>query len=782
MLGLLVGNSMRLMNNAITYHAETLVEDVTPLLDGALSLYMFERDYASMQEILKKLVKEGQSDLRYITVLDENGAVYASVGLAKNIPPPELDKSLESALTDKIFDTSAPLKLGELNVGQVRFGVSLEKMISARSDLLNQGILIASSEIILTIILLSIAGYLLTRHVFLLVDATRKVADGDYSSNVQKRTNDEIGQLADNFNSMTASIRKHVEKLQTSERALTDEKERLLVTLNSIGDGVITTDTRGRITLLNPVAEQLTGWTHNEALGLELEKVFNIKNELSGQPLPSPVKKCLQNKEITSMVNHTILVRRDGHEYAIEDSAAPIRDSDGEIIGVILVFHDVSQARQLAKQMAYQARHDSLTGLVNRSVFDDSIKEAIETAVSENRKHALLYMDLDQFKIVNDTCGHLAGDELLKQLTTTLKSKVRDTDTLARLGGDEFGLLLSNCDLNRAEVIADNLRKHISDFQFEWEGKQFEITVSIGVVPISSESSISEALSAADLACYIAKEKGRNHVHMHVADDKEHSIRQDEMQLASELSQAIEENRFILYFQKIMPATSNSRTHYHELLIRMIGKDQQLIPPFKFITAAERFQLIQQVDKWVVNEVLDYLRLNRKLLQDDVFAINLSGQSINSQDFTHYLTSGIKDSGIDARQLCFEITETTAIANLENASRLISELKQLGCKFSLDDFGSGLSSFAYLKNLSVDYLKIDGSFIKDVLSDAADASMVEAINQVGHVMGLKTIAEYVENSEIHQAMQNMGVDFVQGFGIHRPEPLDNLLKSRQQAS
>ena len=777
MLGLLVGNSMRLMDSAVQYHAKTLIEDVSPLLDGALSLYMFERDHASMQETLGKLIQKGKSDLRYIVVLDDNGKIYAGAGRSLTDALPPLDNNIESAMSDKIYDSFTTLELAGLKVGEARFGVSLEKMIQSRSDLLQQGLFIASVEILLTIFLLSIAGYLLTRHIFLLVDATHKVASGDYSTSVKKSSDDEIGQLADNFNAMTVAIRNRVEALKDSEHALTEEKERILVTLNSIGDGVITTDIHGCIELLNPVAEKLTGWTHKEAKGLPLEKVFNIINEISRQPITNPVKKCIECGEIIGLSNHTVLLHRDGNEAAIEDSAAPIRVHGGKIIGVILVFHDVSHARQMAQKMAYQAQHDALTGLVNRSVFDARIEDAIKIASAEDRSHALLYMDLDQFKIVNDTCGHFAGDELLKQLTTMLKNKVRDTDTLARLGGDEFGLLLMNCDLERAEIIAENLRKLIKGFHFEWDERLFEISVSIGVVPITPDiETIAEVLSAADVACYIAKEKGRNRVHIHIANDVEHDQRQGEMQLVSDISTAIEENRFTLYFQRIKPSqTESDVTHHHELLIRMIGKNGEIIAPLKFITAAERFHLMEQIDRWVINETLDVIVKNQQQLQHDSFAINLSGQSVSSKEFVRFLVNKINHTGVNAKNLCFEITETAAIANLKNASFLISELKKLGCTFSLDDFGSGLSSFAYLKNLNVDYLKIDGSFIKDVLSDEADAAMVQAINQVGHIMGLKTIAEYVESDAIHQTISNIGVDFVQGFSIHKPEPLANLL-------
>ena len=778
MLALLLGNSMRLMGNTIEYHAESLIQDVSPLLDGALSLYMFERDYVSMNETLRKLIKGGKSDLTYIIVLDESGKYYTGVGQIDKSEYPQLDKNIETAINDGVYDHASPLTLGGLQVGEVRFGISLKPLLQARSDLFGQGVLIASAEVLISIILLGFAGYFLTRHIYLLVSATRRIANGDYSSSIHKYSGDEIGELADNFNLMTTAIRERVEQLKQSQKELTDEKERILVTLHSIGDGVITTDTEGNVKFMNPVAEDLTGWKNFEAENLPLKNIFNITNEITGKPVQNPVTKCLETGTIVGLTNHTVLIRRDGHEFAIEDSAAPIRNSDNEIIGVILVFHDVSSARQLARQMAYQARHDSLTGLVNRVEFEDRLKEAIRSAQEEKRTHALFYMDLDQFKIVNDTCGHFAGDELLKQLTTTLKSKIRDTDTLARLGGDEFGVLIQNCDSQHAENIAEGMRKQIKEFKFDWEDKHFELGVSIGLVPINSEcATMTEILSAADVACYIAKEKGRNQVHLHVAGDEEHALRQNEMQLVSDISSALEDSRFTLHCQEIVNINDRSENiKNYELLVRMLDKEGKLIAPLTFISAAERFHLIQQVDKWVVTRVIEFIESCSEDLANTRFSINLSGQSVNSSEFLEFLITSINNSHVSPQALCFEITETAAIENLKNASKMIVELKKLGCSFSLDDFGSGLSSFAYLKNLNVDYLKIDGGFVRDMLIDTADAAMVDAINQIGHVMGLKTIAEYVESHAIQVALANLGVDYVQGYAVHKPQPLENIFK------
>ncbi len=776
MLALLLGNSLRLMNSAVEQHTKTLTEGVKPLLDVALSGLLFERNYVTLHEVLDNLLKDKDSGLAYIIVYDDQNNVYISKGKVETANPPAFDKDLDSAQSDKIFDTYAPLQLGQLSVGTVRYGISLTKLLAVRDELFKQGILIAATEVFLTILLLSVAGYFLTKHIKLLLAATRDISSGNYDSSIYISSQDEIGELAKNFNKMTIAIRDKIHAIQNSERALFNEKEKILVTLESIGDGVITTDTQGRVELLNPVAERLTGWKMIEARGRSLDDIFIIKNEISRRVIENPVRKCLATRQIVTLANHTILESKDGTEYPIEDSAAPIMDKSGDIIGVILVFHDVSGARHMARQMAYQARHDSLTGLVNRGEFETRVKQAISVAREENRTHALLYMDLDQFKIVNDTCGHFAGDELLRKLSVVLNQEIRDTDTIARLGGDEFGILFENCPLDRAIQAAEKIRSLVENFRFEWSERSFEIGISIGLVQIDKETDeISEILSAADVACYIAKENGRNRVHVHHSADEEHVRKRNEMQLVSEISTALEHNRFTLYYQDIItlvPGTI-SKKYFVEILVRMIDEDGKLIQPVAFIPAAERFHLMSKIDKWVVTNIISLITEHK--LTNTLIAINLSGHSIAEPGFLEFIVTAINDADVDPRNLCFEITETAAISNLKQAIVFITKLKSLGCYFALDDFGSGLSSFAYLKNLHVDFLKIDGAFVKDMLRDDTDAAMVEAINQIGHIMGLKTIAEYVEDNDILKRVENMHIDFAQGYGLHIPAPFADFI-------
>ena len=552
--------------------------------------------------------------------------------------------------------------------------------------------------------------------------------------------------------------------------ALHDEKERAEVTLHSIGDAVITTDEIGNITYLNPVAENLIGWKKEEVTGKPLQEIFIIHNEDTRRVVENPVHICLQKGIVVGLANHTVLTNRHGVEIAIEDSAAPIRDQAGHIIGVVMVFHDVGLTRELTKKMTWQAVHDSLTGLVNRNEFERSLKHLILSAQNEQRIHALLYMDLDQFKLVNDTCGHAAGDALLKQLSFLLQQHVKAPDVLARLGGDEFGVLLQDKDMQSAYEQAQELRQVVNEFRFSWDKNVFEIGVSIGLTLIEhGMENINDILGHADVACYAAKDLGRNRIHTYESNDIEMSRRRSEMQWAAEITKALEENRFVLYQQKIMPVDHRQKQEGIEILVRMLDADGQIVPPFNFIPAAERYNLMPAIDRWVIRNTFEFLGTHKCTYHH--VAINLSGTSLADDDLLTFIKSQLAQHKVQPNMICFEITETAAISNLSKAVDFIETLKAEGCSFALDDFGTGLSSFTYLKTMPVDYLKIDGSFVKDMETDPIDRAMVSAINAIGHVMEIKTIAEFVENDRIHAILSAIGVDYAQGYGIHKPEPL-----------
>ncbi len=441
---------------------------------------------------------------------------------------------------------------------------------------------------------------------------------------------------------------------------------------------------------------------------------------------------------------------------------------------------------QEKERFSYHATHDALTGLINRHEFDRRLTTALARTKTDQSKHAILYLDLDQFKIVNDTCGHIAGDELLRQLTTLLKNKIRDGDTLARLGGDEFGVLLGFCHLPQAEQIAEVLRETIQDFRFTWDDNIFSIGASIGLVALDENSEdLTNILSNADTACYIAKERGRNRIHVYSPGNVDLEKRKGEMQWVSNITKALEDDRFRLFYQPIVPVNRHRKVPSHiEILLAMTSEKGELIPPGAFIPAAERFNLMETIDIWVIENSLNYIERYNQEKSDSpmMFSINLSGTSLSNDTILARIIELIEQYKLKDNTICFEITETAAIANLSNACNFIYELKRLGCQFSLDDFGSGLSSFAYLKNLPVDSIKIDGSFVKDINKDLMDFAFVKSINEIGHVMGMKTIAEFVENVSILKLLRDINVDFAQGYFIQRPSPLDELLQNQYKTT
>lgn len=569
-----------------------------------------------------------------------------------------------------------------------------------------------------------------------------------------------------------------IRMLRMRERRVADaryqEQERARVTLHSIGDAVITVDGDQRIDYLNPVAEALTGWTLAEARGQPLPRVMQLIDETTLESVASPMAQALRDNEVSVLADHVALMRLDGTTIAIDDSAAPIHDRQGRVIGGVLVFHDVTVARSMAQRITWAATHDTLTGLVNRREFESRVDAALASARNSAQHHVLLYMDLDQFKIVNDTAGHAAGDGLLKQISMVLQEHLRASDTLARLGGDEFGVLLDGCPLDRAELIAADLLAAVRNFRFNWEGKAFTVGISIGVVAIDSDSaSRTEIFSVADASCYAAKEQGRNRAFVFHRADVDIAERRRDMDWAGRLGRALEENRFALYYQPYRALAAGDPGAKHiEILLRLIDEDGKVVLPGSFVPAAERYGVMPAIDHWVIRTAFSrYHDLTAQLGAPLICAINLSGTSLNSEGLLGFIREQARVHQIPRGAVCFEITETAAINNLRRATQFIKEVKDLGFRFALDDFGSGTSSFGYLKNLPVDYLKIDGSFVQDIADDPLDRAMTETINRVGHIMGLKTIAEFAETEAVIGELRAMGVDFAQGYGVQKPQPL-----------
>ncbi|HPX87719.1 MAG TPA: EAL domain-containing protein [Methylophilaceae bacterium] len=589
-------------------------------------------------------------------------------------------------------------------------------------------------------------------------DVTRISESVDLSTRIRKlQGNDELASLSHGINDM-------LDRIEDAQYELELEKERAQVTLEGIADAVITSNENGFVLYMNAAAERLTGIKLGEAKVKTLNALFRLMAEDKTTPVDSNWL-----TDSYSALEEVILERADGNEFVIRKSASPLYDRDGNTFAIVTVLHDVTMLRTLSNQLSFQARHDQLTGLINRYEFDRKAQLAIDDAATENRVHCLAYFDLDQFKIVNDTCGHMAGDVLLKQLSNHIKTKVRSSDTLARLGGDEFALLLMGCDLIKAQEIIESLLQVVREYRFTFDDKVFKIGASVGLTEISpiSKLTLSELLSTVDAACYTAKEEGGNRIHIYRSDDADIKEHNNQLEWVSRIHTGLENQQFVLYIQRMESLTPGAELHC-ELLIRMQAMDGTYYPPGYFLPAAERYHLMPEIDRWVVKEALSIIA-RKGANFGYVCAINLSGQTLSEEGFLDYVVEQINHYGVDTSRICFEITETSVIANLNKARQFMQALRKIGCRFSLDDFGSGLSSFAYLKNLEVDFLKIDGMFVKAIANNKIDRAMVESINNVGHVMGLHTIAEFAENDEIIQILKEIGVDYAQGYGVAKPE-------------
>jgi diguanylate cyclase (GGDEF)-like protein/PAS domain S-box-containing protein len=547
-----------------------------------------------------------------------------------------------------------------------------------------------------------------------------------------------------------------------------------LLALNSLAEAIIATDKDGRINFMNPAAEQLTGTTVAAASGRVLEEILSLVDETDRRLLSDPVHQALTTGAPVNLSRRALLVARaNGAERSIEVSASPIRNGAREVLGAVVLLHDVTEMRGLARQMSYQATHDALTGLVNRREFERRLEESIESGHRGDGQHVLCYLDLDHFKVVNDTSGHLAGDSMLREVAKLLRDAVRDSDTVGRLGGDEFGVLLAGCPLEKARQIADDVCRAVGDHRFVWKDRIFNIGVSVGLVEISRESgTLEELLAAADTACYVAKKQGSGRVAVYSARDEALARHTGEIQWLQRLQSALKENRFHLYHQVIVPAHGEDGGPAMEVLVRMQDESGNELAPGEFMRAAERYRLMGLVDRWVVQTTLAALgRGAIPVPANSSVAINISGQTLGDVQFLEFVVECLDSTGVAPGQVCFEITENDVIANLDHARRFVGVLHGMGCQFALDDFGSGVGSFSNLKNLPLDYLKIDGSFIRNLARDTVNQAMVTAMIKLARTLNFKVIAEQVEDSSSLDAARRMGVDYVQGYAVGRPQPL-----------
>ncbi|AKJ30264.1 EAL domain-containing protein [Caldimonas brevitalea] len=553
--------------------------------------------------------------------------------------------------------------------------------------------------------------------------------------------------------------------LSTANDTLSAQKEQLRITLYSIADAVVTTDAAGLVTSMNPAATVLTGSPEARALGQPVQQLGQLFDGATRSPRESPVLACLHAGTVQRGAEPGLLLRGDGAERLIADTAAPIRSADGRVTGAVWVCHDITEQNAASERLDHASRHDTLTGLANRAEFEQRLTQlACDGGL-------VCHLDLDQFKIINDTLGHVAGDELLRQVAELLRRGVRQSDTLARLGGDEFGLLLSRCPLGRGRTIAESLRERVASFRFRWGDQSHPISVSIGIAELPAGGETSAVLGHADIACHAAKEAGRNQVYCFDENDPQWQHRKGEMGWVPRIQRALDEDRFTLYFQPIVPTQPDpSAPPRGELLLRLRDESGQLLGPGAFIPAAERFQQMQALDRWVVRKAFEWMQRTPGVYA----AVNISGQSLGDAAFLAHVVKQFELTGLDASRVCFEITETAAIGNLTAALHFIATLRQLGARFALDDFGAGLSSFAYLKTLPVDYVKIDGSFVKSLAEDALNRAIVESIHRIARLSGLETVAEWVESEAVLQELRVIGVDHAQGWGVGKPVPVESV--------
>ncbi len=557
------------------------------------------------------------------------------------------------------------------------------------------------------------------------------------------------------------------------------EKKLAQVTLGSIGDAVITTNAYGHIQFMNKEAEKMTGWSCEESIDKPILDVMCIVDSKTTKPLTNPVTQAIATHASIHSEEHCALIDRNKNRFEIEYKANAIVDSDNKNFGGVVVFRDVTETREMAKQLSYQASHDELTGLVNRREFEIRLNQAITNTRADHKQYALLYLDLDQFKIINDMGGHHAGDELLIQISKMITQILRESDTLARLGGDEFGILLDGCPIEKASEIAESIRTAIDKFIFYWDDKVFDIGVSIGVILIDEESSsLADVMSEVDTACYTAKDLGRNRVQIYQQSNNELNKRKTAMYWSQRITKAINDDDFKLYAQEIFPV--NKKQHpvkIYEILLRLEDNENQIITPHIFLPSAERFSLTSAIDKWVISNTFQTISKYKLGADRFKFSINISGQSLNTHDMLGYIINSLEETAVPAEMIQFEITESMAVANLSTARKFISVLNGLGCEFALDDFGKGLSSFTYLKHIPVHSLKIDGSFVRDILNDPVNISFVNSINDIAHAMNLQTTAEYVETEAIYNEIIKLNVDFVQGNFISPPVPLHSIFRN-----
>jgi len=765
---------------ALNEKGQTITKHLAPALEyGILS-----GNYGYLDTLAKNILSI--SDVVSVKIIDVNQHILVQ----QKIP----DEQLNEALLQNVFFSAnvyrSEISIDDINseqaegdtreaIGKLVINLSRQGISKARKNIIRDGLLITLVSIIFTIITALYFSSTVASPIKLLTNGIHRIRDGILGERIYTGAGGEIAILETGINNMSASLQlAQVKEKERADDSLFIEKSKAQITLEAIGEGVITIDINGYITYLNPAAENLLGINESHAVGLHVHNVFHVKNVSNMESITYPIETCLKQGKSIRHDDSLILVGVNGVEFIIRDNATPLRTRNDEITGMVLVFHDFTQIQRISDQLSYQATHDELTKLRNRREFERKLNELLDDSSFKSIEHVICYLDLDQFKIVNDTCGHAAGDKVLKEVSELIQTQVRHNDLIARLGGDEFGIILINCPLKQAILVVQNIINSINQYQCSWEGHVFDIGVSIGLMPVTSvDFSLTEIMTNADTACYIAKGNGKNQVHIYQADDSCSLQRHNEVRWLQKIKKALDNDSFELYCQIIVPTYSEFWKPKYEVLLRL-NDNNKIILPSSFLSAAEHYNLMPEIDRWVISNFMSLLgsyNLDSFENEKHMFNINLSGQSICNEGLFDFIVQQFAINSVKPQLITFEITETAAIRNYEAAISLIRRLQELGCAFALDDFGSGLSSFRYLTELPVDFLKIDGHFIREIANSKLNQSIVSAIAQISQALNLKTIAEFVETEESWEQLKEIKIDYIQGSIVDMPTPLRNVL-------
>ncbi len=773
LVSLLVAALVRQQYNFLTEAQQQAAQGLAVSLAASSLQWVLARDVAALLELMDTI--QHYPDLVYAEVLDPQQRVLGHtrrdrIGLYADIPPelhtPDTLPAAHVTQTGKHVRVIVPIHLP--NQARVLGWVRLE-LSGARTQAALQAVTLSGLGYILLAIGIG-TGFAwllargLIRRLAQITLLTQQVRQGGLHLRVAPERSDELGKLGENINYMLAL-------LQQQQALLHHTMEKAEATLLAISDAVITTDAQGRIEYLNPKAQAMLGWSQTEAHGLPINALCQLFSGSTAQPFCRELQGALHIVENNS--EHCLhLVNRAKQRIAVRIAATSIEGGSDSVRGLVIVLQDLSEIQAMVAQLDWHAQHDLLTQLPNRRAFEWMLEELLLVSRREATQHSLLYLDIDQFKVINDTFDHKAGDQLLRQIALLLRQSIPANDPVARLGDDEFAILLHNSDIPQAQYVAEALRLAIYELHFRWCGMSLQLSASISVTTVDPQANnASELLTAADLACIAAKKAGRNRVHVYYADDQNILQQHGEMHWLTQLQHALAHDQLCLYYQAILPlCPSAGLTPHAEVLVRLRKPDKTLVPPGVFLPAAERFNLSQQIDQWVLSRFFTAYNTHQAKMPG-VWSLNLSGSSLVNREILAFIHQQLKQHTITPANICFEITESEVITNIAAAIEFINDLRRIGCKFALDDFGSGLSSFAYLKALPVDYLKIDGHFVRDIDHDATDYALVQAVHQVGNSMKLKTIAEFVETEAIRAKLCQIGVNYGQGYALARPLPL-----------